>query len=287
MKKAYIVILILCFSLLFCNVSFAYIIDEVEPNNTSEEAQIIERNQHNAFEMGQGKFTSQRVVAGSVYNDYDADWYIVNLPADDNTVLSINHSVITPLFFEVYDENLNLVQGVEHYDDPMFIGAQPYYVNIPMLGDYYVKVSANTYGNEIPYKFTIGSPNYSVGSYEYQAQNACTLTQIIDSVQDTYDLTDIDAIPDGAIASGVTIRGQKTNSAFNEARSIKLESDWSWITTRTFTWNADIPVTKSKFTNKLIKSRWVFKLDGDVYRPDEFYSLIPEIRFSYVYPRLP
>ena len=50
-----------------------------------------------------------------------------------------------------------------------------------------------------------------------------------------------------------------------------------------YSYGAEIPVLK----NMVLRSKWVFKLDGNVSRYNKFLSLIPEIKFFYVYPIQP
>lgn len=106
-----------------------------------------------------GNTANQKVVSGSVYDSADVDWYKVYLPADNQTVLSINSTALSDMgHFRIFDENLNPVDDVLHHKDPSILGATPYYVSIPSAGDYYVRVSTDVIGGD--YLFTIGGPNY-------------------------------------------------------------------------------------------------------------------------------
>lgn len=202
------------------------------------------------------------------------------MPKDSNTILSIN-SKAYPIF-EIYDENLSIVMPeLTHVHDYNFNGAFPYRVNIPSSGYYYVKVSNNILGGD--YLFTIGSPNYSVGSYNHVANKGLVLTPTISSVEGTYDLRNVSAIPNGAIAYNLSIEGTKINRVSSEYRSFKLDSDYSWSRTAPYSWNAKIDVNN----NKTLKNIWKVKLDGRVFDESKPFSLTPELRFNYVYPILP
>ncbi|OHW61211.1 hypothetical protein EUAN_24360 [Andreesenia angusta] len=107
--KKYLAVLSICFLSLItlsANSSYADAMTETEPNNTINEAEVIERNNHNPAEFIKGNNSSQRVVSGTI-DEADQDWYKVYLPKDSNTILSVN-SKVYPIF-EIYDEDLNTI----------------------------------------------------------------------------------------------------------------------------------------------------------------------------------
>lgn len=280
MKKIGIFVLISCFTLLFSSVVFATTtFNEVEPNNSSNEAQIIQKNNGDPAKFVTGNTEGQSNTIGNISDIQDNDWYKVYLPVNSTTVLTVNSPSLSGTgVFDVYDENLNIVSKISHNN----MGITPYYINISTAGYYYVRVSSSLLVGD--YLFTIGDPCYNVNYYVYKAPSACIITPTIKSVQATYDLRNLTTIPNEAIVYKVSISGAKINSASSQYRSIKLESDSSWTSTAMYSYGADIPV----ISHKLLKSRWMFKLDGNV--SSSLYtnfSLIPEIRFSYVYPQLP
>lgn len=282
MKKIYITILSVCFVLLFATTSFATTVNDIEPNNSASEAQLIQRNNEDPAQIITGNYTSQQVVIGNLTDGTDQDWYKVYLPANSNTILGINSSALSYKGdFEIYDENLNLISRITHVQDSSYFGAIPYYANIQTTGFYYVKVSTISDGGD--YRFYIGGPDYALNSYIYTAPSALTLTPTIKTIQATYDFRNVTSIPSNAIVYSVTLDGTKTNNATNQARSIKVASDSSWITTAAYTYVADVPVV----SNKILKNSWVFKLDGTVSASTGHFDLIPKITFKYIYPVLP
>ncbi|AJA46869.1 hypothetical protein CPAST_c07690 [Clostridium pasteurianum DSM 525 = ATCC 6013] len=283
MKKIIIIAMSFCFTFLFGSIALAATsVNEVEPNSSASEAQLIERCNVDPAKVISGNYENQNTVIGNVTDTSDEDWYKVYLPADENTILSINSSALSGTgIFDVYDENLNLISTVLYQKDYSVMGFKAYRIGIPTSGNYYVKVSSSLTTGE--YRFSIGKPTYNVGSYTYKALNPCTLTTTISSVQATYDLRNISTIPNNAIVYYLSIDGTKTNYASNQYRSIKIDGDSSWITTSMYTYVADVPVA----SNKILKNQWRFKLDGSVSQSYGTFSLIPEIRFSYVYPVLP
>ncbi|WP_146553194.1 hypothetical protein [Rummeliibacillus sp. SL167] len=259
----------------------------MEPNNISNEAQQIERNNHNPSQTIVGNNTSQKVLVGNVEDSNDVDWYKVNLPANLETILAINPT-LGVLKFEVHDEYFNRIFNEEVSKDPNFLGAKPHYVQIQSEGTYYVKVS-NAAGASGEYRFTIGSPNYSVASYQYKAVNPLTLTTTIKIATDTYNLSHITEVPEKAVVYKVTFDGTKVNSATSETRKLKLQSDSSWISTASYTWVANVPISSdpSSSLNKKFHSIWSVQLGGNVSSINKTYSLTPKITFSYYYPVLP
>lgn len=255
MKKIYAIFLVFFFSVTVSGVkASATVIDEVEPNNISNEAQQIERNNHNPSQTIVGNNTSQKVLVGNVEDSNDVDWYKVNLPANLETILAINPT-LGVLKFEVYDEYFNRIFNEEVSKDPNFLGAKPHYVQIQSEGTYYVKVS-NAAGASGEYRFTIGSPNYSVASYQYKAVNPLTLTTTIKIATDTYNLSHITEVPEKAVVYKVTFDGTKVNSATSETRKLKLQSDSSWISTASYTWVANVPISSDPSSS--LNKKWFY-----------------------------
>ncbi|MFL0198245.1 hypothetical protein ACJDU8_22170 [Clostridium sp. WILCCON 0269] len=176
---------------------------------------------------------------------------------------------------------MNLIKAISYQKDSSIIGPTPYYIDIPTSGYYYVKVSSPLNGGG--YRFYIGGPDYTLGNYTYTASSAVTLTPTVNSVQATYNLSNISSIPNNAIVYYVSIQGTQTNIATNQYRSLKIAGDSSWITTSMYTYVADVPVA----SNKILKNQWVFKLDGKVSTSTGYFKLIPQITFDYIYPVLP
>ncbi|WP_446896970.1 hypothetical protein ACSVC9_08005 [Clostridium sp. LBM24168] len=282
MKKFYIAVLSLCFVALFATTSFAASANEIEPNNSYNQAQLIQRNNENPAEIVNGNYQGQYVAIGSLSDSTDEDWYKVYLPADSKTILGINSSKLSNVgYFDIYDQNLNHITNVNHVQDPSYFGPTPYRINIPTAGYYYIKVHSDLIGGD--YRFYIGGPDYSVDNYTYNAASALTLTPTINSAQASYDLTNVSSIPDDAIVYNLALGGTRTNHATDEERSIKIAGDSSWILTPDYTFTTDVPV----LNNKLLKNVWTFKLDGNVSKYTGTYKLLPEITFHYVYPVLP
>lgn len=283
MKKFFIAILATCFIILCGNKTFAATtITEIEPNNSVSQAQTIQRNNEDYSSPING-YSGGNVVSGSIKDTTDQDWYKVYLPADSSTVLGINSEDLDGTgYFEVYDENLNLVSKTLNMKNFSILGATSHYVNIPKSGYYYIKVySTSRVGN---YIFFIGTPSYTVDRYTYTAQNPCILTPSINSVQAAYDLSSIESVPKEAVVYNISIDGIKTNYASDEERSIKLTSDYSWINIPKYVYSTNnVPVISKKY----VRNKWSFKLEGDVSRYTGYYSLIPQITFDYVYPELP
>ncbi|KHD36711.1 hypothetical protein NL50_09305 [Clostridium acetobutylicum] len=279
MKKFHIAALTVGFMLLMSNTAFASTItNEVEPNNSIGQAQVIQSNNEDPSLVVNGNRAGENVVLGSNSSISDEDWYKVNLKANSKTILGINSDAI--LLFQVYDSNLNPVQTVSYDKDGNF-GATAYYVNVKANGDYYIKVTATLNPGE--YRFYIGGPDYDLGEYTYDNTRPLTLTSSQTSVEDEYDLRNIDSIPDGATVYNISMEGTKSGSVRDEKRSLKIDGDYDWIDAQEYSNIADVPVSE----NKLVKSDWIFKLEGSLYRYTNYYTLTPQIIFRYIYPILP
>ncbi len=270
------------------NSTFATVTNEVEPNGSTLEYQRIERNNHEPAQMINGNNESQKVLSGKLESSTDEDWYLVRLESGRN-ILSINGSTSSAMSFLVLDSSLERINEVNFQKDLTFKwGAFPHYVDIPTEGDYYVVVLNNRIGSSGEYLFTIGSPNYTVSSYEYTSPRTLTLTPTIKTIQDQYDLTNVTSVPKDAIVYQLDINGTKVNSAISESRSIKLKGSPIWTSTSTYTWMTNFSVSSPPSTiNKLLRSSWEVKIDGTVTNVSKPYSLTPKIRFSYVFPILP
>ncbi|EDU38738.1 hypothetical protein B2H94_02610 [Clostridium sporogenes] len=284
MKKINTFFMSLCFILFFSTAVAAAgtVLDEVEPNNSPEQAQMMEKNNVNPSGVVKGDYTGQFVAAGKISDKSDEDWYKVLLSENNSTLLTVYSAQLNDTgIFDIYDENMNRIKSINHHQDVMVFGESAYKVVIPKTGNYYIKVTSPLRSGE--YRFSIGGPNYKRGDYTYKAKNSCTLTPNKKSVQATYDLSSISSIPNEAIVHYISISGRKENRATSEYRSIKLESDRNWTSTAMYNYYADIPV----ISKKILKNKWMFKLEGNVSKYTEYYSLTPEITFKYIYPVLP
>ncbi|WP_243154904.1 hypothetical protein [Clostridium thermarum] len=154
MKKIYTTILSLCFIFLFSTTAFAASINETEPNASASTAQLIQANNEDPSKIVTGNYDGQNVVVGNITSTTDQDWYKVYLPANSNTIIGINSSALSGTgYFNVYDENFNLVKSITYQKNSAYFGATPFYVNIPTSGYYYVKVYSTLLTGE--YRFYI------------------------------------------------------------------------------------------------------------------------------------
>ncbi|MBP2031902.1 hypothetical protein J2Z42_000567 [Clostridium algifaecis] len=174
---------------------------------------------------------------------------------------------------------MNLISRIQNLKDFSVMGATPFKVNIPKSGNYYIKVySTSRIGD---YRFFIGTPDYTIDSYTYHPINPLTLTTESDSVQDTYDLRNIDSVSDKAVVYSVSSTYPRISDISNDQISIKLDSDYSWIPIYRYSTNEN---NVSVYDKKPLKSLWTYKLEGNVSKYMEF---TPEVTFNYVYPVLP
>lgn len=254
---------------------------EIEPNNSMSQAQTIDRNNED-YSSPHNRYFGQSVVSGDISDVTDQDWYKVYLPANDNTILGINSEDLDGTgYFDIYDKDSQLVKSILNRKDYSVRGATPFKVSIPKDGYYYINVHSNIRTGS--YLFFIGTPDYELNDYTYNAPNSLTLTPTINSVQANYDLRGISSVPEKAVVYDISVEGRKQNYASDEKRSIKLDSDSYW-TDVTYDYSGNNVAVINK---KYLQNIWSFKLDGRVSRYKRYYSFTPQITFRYVYPVLP
>lgn len=211
-------------------------------------------------------------------------WLRVNLPADANTVLSTKVLSGSKVSFQVFDMGLNPVTGVIDCSYMTFPSGTPkitpHSVNISVAGNYYVRVSGAPIRSE--YAFFIGRGTCFNGGYTYNAPGALTLTTTQSTATADYDLRNIAAIPSNAVVYSLRITGTKVNTATSESKSIKLSTDSTWTTASSI---GDVTYTASM--NKVLRSIWNFRIQGNVSNAAKPYSFTPQIAFSYGYYVMP
>lgn len=254
--------------------------NEIENNDTVATAQEIQRNNSTAATTLDASYDGQHFLVGSLSSSDDVDWYKVSLPAGKQ-ILTINSSDLSSTgIWSIFNSDGDLIYSTVHTKSTKDYGVTPYTVNIPSLGYYYVKVytTSSISGN---YRFSIGTPNYSLNSVTYNAYSSLNLTSSKTSDQATYNLKNLN-VPDNAVAYRVSIGGSKTNSASNQSRYIKLASDSSWYSSSSYSYIANLPVS----LNKYVKNNWMVKVTGNVSRNKTF-TLTPQLYISYVYAITP
>ncbi|MCW6093364.1 hypothetical protein LAV60_09265 [Clostridium sporogenes] len=129
MKKINTFFMSLCFILFFSTAVAAAgtVLDEVEPNNSPEQAQMMEKNNVNPSGVVKGDYTGQFVAAGKISDKSDEDWYKVLLSENNSTLLTVYSAQLNDTgIFDIYDENMNRIKSINHHQDVMVFGESAY-----------------------------------------------------------------------------------------------------------------------------------------------------------------
>lgn len=245
---------------------------DAEPNDSYEQAQLISRNAQTAAQYVSNQSSVYRYVTGTLSND-DEDWYKVYLYSDDETYLDLNVGTGT-IIVELYDSS-NLFVPLDIFQFQKYGDTNVYEVPVPESGSYYLRVYHTTTSISSTYYFTIGNPQYSLGTYTYKF-NSITLAAKA-TWQDTVDLTLIADIPDRAIGYEVSVGGCTTS--VSSKRYFYNEFYDSWVATKT-TYSYSLPVTNSSLLDQV----WGAKI---ISTSSSSKTFTPTMTIRYVAPDLP
>lgn len=210
MRKKFFTMLVTC-AIVICFVGFdsmtahADSINEIEPNNTKEEAQLIKANNQKPSDLPSEIFSAQ-IINGTITSE-DQDWYKVYLTAGTN-YMSCNGN---PYNFRI--ENEDGSYSLERRYTKSRSGVTPYRLTIPESGYYYVKITGMT-STSSSYLFTIGGPTYDLGKIEVSSQEG-SITMRSGSRTETanFRLANNNTIPRDAIVYLIRMDGLTTTSA--------------------------------------------------------------------------
>ncbi|GHU47393.1 hypothetical protein FACS1894120_5370 [Clostridia bacterium] len=263
----------------FTLTSFAETTNQVRPNYTAEDAQLMQRNAETPEQYYAINTTQEHVISGSLLSDSEEDWYKISLSADptgNNTLLSINCKYLKA---QVLDINQNVIFEQDYIKSANHMGARSYRVSIPTAGYYYIRLS-DSLSTDGSYLMTMGGPNYAMGNFVFTGTQPLTLSTSKTTAETICDLSSVD-VPEGAIVYSVTIGGTKTGSCTSETRSIRYATESSFLSSKSSVWDATIALSLNKF----VANRWTVRVSGTSTKSD--YSLTPKLTFRYVYPCLP
>lgn len=245
---------------------------DTESNDSHEDAQLVSRNAQTASQAVSGSTSVYRYVTGTLSYD-DVDWYRVYLYSDDANYLDLNVGTGT-IFVELYDLT-NFDEPMDTYQFQKYGNANVYEVDIPSDGVYYLRVYHTTTSISSTYNFTIGNPQYTLGSYTHTF-NSITLPAK-DTWEEKVDLTSISSIPEGAIGYEISIGGCTTS--VSSKRYFYNEFFEQWVATKT-TYSYNLPVTDSS----LLDQEWGAKI---VSTSSSSKTFTPTMTIRYVAPDLP
>ena len=238
-------------------------VNEKEPNNTKETAQLIQANAETAAGSVSGSDPGEYVVYGTGSKE-DDDWYKVYLNAGEQYITCNGN----PFKFEVYTDTQNLI-FIGAYDGLGF-GVKAYQFMAPSSGYYYVRVNGNS-STPRSYILMVGGPTYTFNSCRVQLDEV-VMSNNRDGISVT-DLSNIEAIPDGATIYMMSVSGVGSNAVSGISVTNMRVSNTQRL--EKYTWQKQGLVS----LNLPAKSSWQVTF---TYSKNATFT--PTLRLFYVYP---
>lgn len=211
-------------------------------------------------------------MTGTLSKD-DEDWYMVGLYTSNRVFLDLNPGAGT-IYVGLYDSS-NLNDPLFTYEFQKYGGPEVYEVRIPSDGTYYLRVYHDVTSISASYFFTIGNPQYTLGSYVYEFDRTTLPSK--GTWEDFADLRFEPDVPKEAIAHEITIGG--CLSTVSSKRYFRNQESSGWTTTGT-TFSYTLAVTdKSR-----LDQRWEARM---ISTSTSSHSFTPTMRLRYVAPIIP
>lgn len=242
-----------------------------EPNDSYQEAQLIGRNAQTPGQYVSNQTSVYRYVTGTLSND-DEDWYMVGLYTSNPVYLDLNPGAGT-IKVDVFDSS-NLIQPLDTYVFQKYGGTDVYEVPISSDGTYYLRVYHDTTSISASYYFTIGNPQYTLGTYVHNFR-ATTLPSK-GTFEDSIDLRLEPDVPKESKAYEVTVGG--CTSSVSSKRYFYNEH-LGWVATKT-TFSYDLAITDKAE----MQQEWGVRI---ISTSTSSHSFTPTIRLRYVAPIIP
>lgn len=249
----------------------AAVIKEVEPNNSYDEAQSLSLNLMTYSNRVSGNYNAYKCAKGTLSGD-DEDWYYIYLFSLDDVYLTISGGTGAMYFDIIDDKTKEVVQTItylntsEHVYKMNMNRGQYYYIRVYHIG--YTDINSD-------YEFSIGRPEYLLGSYTYKFKTATLPAN--GEWEDGVNLVQIGAVPKTAIGYKITILG--CSSSISSDRYFTNDSSSGWTATKMgFYYN--VPV----IDESTLDQDWRIKYKSS---SKKSVSFSPQFTMDYVYPRLP
>ncbi len=261
--KTLIMGLAICCALLISGMKVnAQTVNEVEPNDTMETAQLIQANYETAAQAVSANRPSQYVVKGYT-STADEDWFKVYLTAGTQYATCNDNS----FNFQVYDSNNNLIISKSYTKTGFGVKAYPFQVS--SAGYYYVKVQGVT-SSSSSYILLVGGPTYMVQTC-YVSMKSITMSG--SNVVVPFDLSLNPNLPTGAVIYTMSMSDVKSTAV--AGITVKNRTTGSIVNLAAFSWKKDGLVS----LNLPLKSAWdvTFKYNKNT-------TITPKFSLDYVYP---
>lgn len=237
---------------------------EVEPNNSKEEAQLIQANAMTAAERVITEHPNEHAITGYTKSN-DADWFKVYLKPGTQYVTCNGN----PFQFEVYASNGNLILN-QLYTCGSTFGVRAYAFTAYTAGYYYVKVTGTSTSSS-SYILLVGGPVYEVAKCKVQCQKI-TMANGRDEILNI-DLSKNSFLPEQSLIYSLSV----SNVGLGSVDGIAVTNLGAGTTLNLpqYTWDK----------NDLVKLNWFLKSNWRVkFTYSKNKSFTPLINLSYVYP---
>lgn len=209
LKKEKCIKVIMIFAVMFSMIwlgnmkAFAQSVEESNPNDSKETAQLIQASKETVLQAASGRRPDQYVVNGYTSVN-DIDWYKVFLTKG---IQYVNCNGFD-FDFWLYDESDNLVLN-KSYSKSSF-GPRAYSFEVDVSGYYYVKVQGITSSSK-SYIIGVGDHTYGVARCKVNMGNVNMANK--SDFKCSVDLSNNDVIPEGAVVYDMYLSGVRTSNA--------------------------------------------------------------------------
>lgn len=146
----------------------AQVYQEANSNETIDQAQDIVRDNKTVYQYATGDNSQAYIIDGYLDNVEDADWFKIDLNANQNNYLVFSHynSSTNASIVEICNDQGNVISGNSYR--AVGGGGVNVMINTPYTGTYYVKVYSSTWNGKLNYRMSIGEPICEIESYTYK-----------------------------------------------------------------------------------------------------------------------
>lgn len=242
-----------------------------ESNNSFAEAQFIGRNTMAPASRVSGNTQAYRYVTGKLTGRGDEDWYRLVLSPSFVNYFTISN-VTGTVYIDILNEREEVINTFSYNGTAS--AEHVFRVEVEDYGDYYIRLYHDV-DITSSYYFTIGNPEYRLGTYTYSFG-----TQTLPAKgtwEDSINLERMPEIPAGAIGHRITVSGCST--AVCTKRYYNTTTNQRWAATNT-TYMKDLPVVD----DSRLAQEWGIRYISASKTNQTF---TPQFKIDYVYPELP
>ncbi len=271
-KIAIVLLAVIClFGGNVTNVCASTLYSDTESNNSASEAQLIMTNAMTNAQKVSGSNTVYRYVSGTLSGE-DEDWYKVSLLTSKSNYFTISGGT-GYMYIDILNSNQETIQTFTYTS--LSNSENVFRVNIATDGTYYIRIYHTLKTINSSYNFTIGNPQYLLGTYSHSFGSATLPAK--GQWEQQVNLSTVSSIPNQAVGYKITVSG--TSSSVSSKRYFYNEFFDSWVATKTG-YYYDLPVTEASSLDQ----NWGVQYKSSSTTRQTF---TPAFTINYVYPDLP